>query len=149
MTIKRHEPSKIYNAVVEANGFVFLAGITPKTLTKDIKGQTQEVVDEIDRLLKVGGTDKSKIVSATQRHPPSRPYERSLDRLDRRPEPPRSRLRRSQARRSTHAGGNPGDCGEVSRRCRAGLWVRDTVRCLKVPRHAPAQYNFHHRRAAG
>jgi enamine deaminase RidA (YjgF/YER057c/UK114 family) len=65
MTIKRHEPTKIYNAVVEANGFVFLAGITPKTLTKDIKGQTQEVVDEIDRLLKVGGTDKSKIVSAT------------------------------------------------------------------------------------
>ena len=65
MTIKRHEPSKIYNAVVEANGFVFLAGLTAKTLTKDIKGQTQEVVDEIDRLLKVGGTDKSKIVAAT------------------------------------------------------------------------------------
>ena len=27
MTIKRHEPSKIYSTAVEANGFVFLAGI--------------------------------------------------------------------------------------------------------------------------
>lgn len=65
MAIVRHEPKGILSSVVEANGFVFVAGITPKTLTKDIKGQTQEVVDEIDRLLKVGGTDKSKIVSAT------------------------------------------------------------------------------------
>jgi enamine deaminase RidA (YjgF/YER057c/UK114 family) len=65
MSIKRHEPSKILSSAVEANGFAFLAGITPKTLTKDIKGQTEEVVAEIDRLLKVCGTDKSKVVSAT------------------------------------------------------------------------------------
>ncbi len=65
MSIKRHEPSKILSSAVEANGFAFLAGITPKTLTKDIKGQTEEVVAEIDRLLKVCGTDKTKIVSAT------------------------------------------------------------------------------------
>ncbi|MFM2422578.1 MAG: hypothetical protein RL291_1108 [Pseudomonadota bacterium] len=65
MTIKRHEPSKIYSTAVEANGFVFLAGITPKELGADIKGQTKQVVDEIDRLLKLCGTDKSKIVQAT------------------------------------------------------------------------------------
>lgn len=65
MSIIRHEPSKIYNSVVEANGLVFLAGITPKTLTKDVKGQSEEVLAEIDRLLKVGGTDKSKVVTAT------------------------------------------------------------------------------------
>ena len=65
MTITRHEPTKIFSSAVEANGFVFLAGITPKTLTKEIKGQTEEVVAEIDRLLKLGGADKSKIVSAT------------------------------------------------------------------------------------
>jgi enamine deaminase RidA (YjgF/YER057c/UK114 family) len=65
MTIKRHEPSKIYSSAVEANGFVFLAGITPKDLNQDVKGQTKQVVDEIDRLLKVCGTDKSKIVTAT------------------------------------------------------------------------------------
>lgn len=65
MTIKRHEPSKIYSSAVEANGFVFLAGITPKDLNADIKGQTKQVVDEIDRLLKLCGTEKSKIVTAT------------------------------------------------------------------------------------
>ena len=65
MAITRHEPSKIYSKVVEANGFVFTAGITAKDPAKDIKGQTKEVVDEIDRLLKLCGTDKSAIVKAT------------------------------------------------------------------------------------
>ena len=65
MSIKRHEPSKIYSAAVEANGFVFLSGLTPKDLTKDIRGQTKEVLAEIDRLLKVCGTDKTKLVAAT------------------------------------------------------------------------------------
>lgn len=65
MTIKRHEPSKILSHAVEANGFVFLAGITPKDTGADIKGQTKQVIDEIDRLLKMCGTDKTKIVSAT------------------------------------------------------------------------------------
>ena len=65
MAITRHEQSKIYSKVVEANGFVFTAGITANTPTKDVKGQTQEVVDEIDRLLKLCGTNKSAIVSAT------------------------------------------------------------------------------------
>ena len=65
MAITRHEPSKIYSKVVEANGFVFTAGITAATPTKDVKGQTKEIVDEIDRLLKLCGTDKSHIVRAT------------------------------------------------------------------------------------
>jgi hypothetical protein len=29
MTVKRHEPSKIYSKVVEANGFVFTAALPP------------------------------------------------------------------------------------------------------------------------
>jgi enamine deaminase RidA (YjgF/YER057c/UK114 family) len=65
MTIKRHEPSKIYSKVVEANGFVFTAGIVADDLKQDAKGQTQQILKEIDRLLRVGGSDKSKIVSAT------------------------------------------------------------------------------------
>jgi enamine deaminase RidA (YjgF/YER057c/UK114 family) len=65
MTIKRHEPSKIYSKVVEANGFVFTAGITPADPSQDVKGQTQQVLKEIDRLLKLCGTDKTKVVSAT------------------------------------------------------------------------------------
>jgi enamine deaminase RidA (YjgF/YER057c/UK114 family) len=65
MTIKRHEPSKIYSKVVEANGFVITAGIVADDIKQDVKGQTQQVLAEIDRVLKVAGTDKSKVVSAT------------------------------------------------------------------------------------
>jgi enamine deaminase RidA (YjgF/YER057c/UK114 family) len=65
MSIKRHEPSKIYSKVVEANGFVFTAGIVAEDLKQDAKGQTQQILREIDRLLKTGGSDKSKLVSAT------------------------------------------------------------------------------------
>ena len=42
MTIKRHEPSKIYSKVVEANGFVFTAGITAADRKQDAKGQTEQ-----------------------------------------------------------------------------------------------------------
>ncbi len=65
MTIKRHESKGILSRVVEANGFVFTAGITADTPTKDIKGQTKEILDSIDRLLATCGSDKSKVVSAT------------------------------------------------------------------------------------
>ena len=65
MTITRHESSPIYSKAVEAGGFVFTAGIIPTDLTRDVKGQTAEVLAEIDRLLKLAGTDKSKVVSAT------------------------------------------------------------------------------------
>ena len=65
MSIKRHEPTKIYSKVVEANGFVFTAGIVAEDLKQDAKGQTQQILREIDRLLKTGGSDKSKLVSAT------------------------------------------------------------------------------------
>ena len=65
MTITRHEPSKIYSKVVEANGFVFTAGITASDSKADAKGQTEQILKEIDRLLKLCGTDKTKVVSAT------------------------------------------------------------------------------------
>jgi enamine deaminase RidA (YjgF/YER057c/UK114 family) len=65
MSIQRHEPSKILSKMVEANGFVFLAGLTADDASQDAKGQTRQIVNEIDRLLAKAGTDKSKIVSAT------------------------------------------------------------------------------------
>ena len=39
MAITRHEQSKIYSKVVEANGFVFTAGITASDPNKDVKGR--------------------------------------------------------------------------------------------------------------
>ena len=65
MMITRHESTAVYSKVVEANGFVFTAGIIPTDLSKCIKGQTAEVLAEIDRLLALCNTDKSKVVSAT------------------------------------------------------------------------------------
>jgi enamine deaminase RidA (YjgF/YER057c/UK114 family) len=71
MTIKRHEPSgthgtsAYYSKAVEANGFVFTAGLVADDLRQDAKGQTEQALQEADRLLKLCGTDKSKIVSAT------------------------------------------------------------------------------------
>lgn len=65
MTLKRHESKGILSKAVEANGFVFTAGITADSPAKDIKGQTKEILDTIDRLLGVCGSDKSKVVSAT------------------------------------------------------------------------------------
>ena len=65
MTITRHEPTEILSNVVEANGFVFTAGVTAKDTSQDAKGQTEEILKEIDRLLSLCGTDKSKIVSTT------------------------------------------------------------------------------------
>jgi enamine deaminase RidA (YjgF/YER057c/UK114 family) len=63
--ITRHESTAVYSKVVEANGFVFTAGIIPADLSKCAKGQTAEVLAEIDRLLALCNTDKSKVVSAT------------------------------------------------------------------------------------
>ena len=65
MLITRHESNNVYSKVVEANGMVFTAGIVPSDLSRDVKGQTVEVLGEIDRLLKLCGTAKSNIVSAT------------------------------------------------------------------------------------
>ena len=65
MSIIRHQPSAILSNVVEANGFVFTAGIVAEDTSQDAKGQAEQILKEIDRLLGLCGTDKSKVVSAT------------------------------------------------------------------------------------
>lgn len=64
MSITRHDPSPIFNKVVEANGFVFTSGIVADDVSQDIKGQTKQILTEIDRLLALCGSDKTKAVSA-------------------------------------------------------------------------------------
>lgn len=64
-SIIRHESSKVYSKVVEAAGMVHTAGIIPTDLSKDVKGQTAEVLAEIDRLLALTGTTKANVISAT------------------------------------------------------------------------------------
>jgi enamine deaminase RidA (YjgF/YER057c/UK114 family) len=51
--------------VVVHNNTVYLAGLTAdKTVGQSIAAQSKEILDKIDALLKLGGTDKSKLLQA-------------------------------------------------------------------------------------
>ncbi|MEX2198023.1 MAG: RidA family protein [Burkholderiales bacterium] len=65
MAITRHEPGPILSLAVEHGDTVYLAGIVAKNLKNDVKGQTEEVLAEIDRLLAKAGSNKSKVLQAT------------------------------------------------------------------------------------
>lgn len=65
MPITRHESGAVYSKAVEANGFVFTAGIVANDTAADVRGQTEQVLAEIDRLLALCGTGRTAIVSAT------------------------------------------------------------------------------------
>ena len=64
MSITRHDPSPILSQAVEHGNTVYLAGIVAKNLDADVKGQTKEILAEIDRLLAKCGSNKSKILQA-------------------------------------------------------------------------------------
>ena len=64
MSIVRHDPSSILSHAVEHGDTVYLAGIVAKNLDNDVKGQTKEIVGEIDRLLAKCGSTKAKILQA-------------------------------------------------------------------------------------
>jgi len=66
MNIRRIESSARMSQAVVANGFVFLAGqVATDPSFQDVEAQTTQVLAEIDRLLAVTGTHKSRILSAT------------------------------------------------------------------------------------
>jgi enamine deaminase RidA (YjgF/YER057c/UK114 family) len=44
------------------NGTIYLAGQVPDDTTQDIRGQTTQVLDMVDRLLAEVGSDKSRIL---------------------------------------------------------------------------------------
>jgi enamine deaminase RidA (YjgF/YER057c/UK114 family) len=62
--IDRINPGKIYSDAVDYHGFVFLRGMTAKDITQDIKGQTAQILAQIDAALEERGTDKTRILSA-------------------------------------------------------------------------------------
>ncbi len=65
MSIVRHDPGPILSQAAEHGDTVYLAGVVAKDLKKDVKGQTEEVLADIDRLLAKCGSNKSKVLSAT------------------------------------------------------------------------------------
>ena len=62
--IVRTEPNKILAKAVEHHGFVFVQGVTAKDLGRDIKGQTEDVLAQIDAILETHGTDKTQLLQA-------------------------------------------------------------------------------------
>lgn len=65
MTIQRYEPNgKRLSHILVHNGIAYMTGQVPADRTQDVKGQTAQLLDRIDHLLGVAGTDKSKILFA-------------------------------------------------------------------------------------
>ena len=64
MAIQRHNVGKRLSEIVVHNGVAYLAGEVPDDTSKDITGQTEEVLAKIDKLLAQVGSDKSKLLSA-------------------------------------------------------------------------------------
>ena len=64
MAIQRFHPAKRLSEMVVHNGTIYLAGQVAADMTRDIIGQTEDVLASIDRLLAEAGSDKSKILSA-------------------------------------------------------------------------------------
>ncbi len=62
--ISRTDSGAILSKAVEYHGFVYLQGVTAKDTSKDIKGQTAEVLAQIDELLELHGTDKTRLLQA-------------------------------------------------------------------------------------
>ena len=64
MSIQRHNVGKRLSEIVVHNGTAYLAGEVPDDTSKDVTGQTREVLAKIDRLLAQVGSDKTKLLSA-------------------------------------------------------------------------------------
>ena len=62
--IIRTEPGPILSKAVEYHGFIFLPGITARDTRQDIKGQTADVLAQIDAMLEHHGTDKTRLLQA-------------------------------------------------------------------------------------
>ena len=62
--IIRTDASPVLAQAVEYHGFVFLAGMTASDLSKDVVGQTEEVLAKIDAALEAHGTDNTRLLQA-------------------------------------------------------------------------------------
>lgn len=62
--IERHNVGPRLSDIAVFNSVVYLAGQVPEDLTLDIKGQTHQVLETIDELLKQVCSDRSRILMA-------------------------------------------------------------------------------------
>lgn len=62
MSITRHEPGTFFCGAVVHGDTVYVSGKTASDATQGVKGQTRQILAEIDRTLALCGSDKSKIL---------------------------------------------------------------------------------------
>ena len=62
--IIRTEPDRVLSAAVEFHGFVYTQGFVAKNTGQDVAGQTKEVLNQIDEILEIHGTDKTRLLQA-------------------------------------------------------------------------------------
>jgi enamine deaminase RidA (YjgF/YER057c/UK114 family) len=65
MSIQRFKIGPRMSQAVVHNETVYLAGQVAEDTTVDVKGQTHQILEQIDALLALVGSDKSKLLSAT------------------------------------------------------------------------------------
>jgi enamine deaminase RidA (YjgF/YER057c/UK114 family) len=65
MTITRQETKTRMSRIVKHNGVIYLCGQVCKDASKDIKEQTNSMLEKVDELLEQAGSDKEHILSAT------------------------------------------------------------------------------------
>src|SRR5690606_17774204 len=63
--IRRYGQGKYLHRAVEANGVLYLVGMTPGDKSADIKGQTRQVLEKMENLLEELGSSKSRVLSAS------------------------------------------------------------------------------------
>jgi enamine deaminase RidA (YjgF/YER057c/UK114 family) len=64
-SIQRLQPGKRLSQGAVHGGLVYSAGIVADDPVPDAKKQTEQILAQIDRLLAEGGSDKSRILTAT------------------------------------------------------------------------------------
>jgi len=64
MTLQRYETGPRMSKAVSYNGTVFLSGLTTSDTTLGTEDQTTNILAEIDRLLTLAGTDKTRLLTA-------------------------------------------------------------------------------------
>jgi len=62
--IIRTEANPVLSKAVEYHGFVYTQGMVAADLTADITGQTKDVLAQIDEVLELHGTDKTRLLQA-------------------------------------------------------------------------------------